>query len=683
MSPPERKPSSDRVRARGSFALVAWIVWCAIVSANYFAVAWNTVQWREPAELFPAIYWREALVRDALGLLGCAVVLLAGWWLGTNILRRARVALSQPFERPVFEVAIGFAGLSLLCLSLSWFGLYRPYVLRWILSALSALAIAQWWMRGTSRSHPWRKGDRIDGVFLLCVVAACGFALIAALAPEIEYDALWYHLWLPSRWLAEGRPVDLVSEYISLYPLGSELLYGCAMSVGGPVAAKLLHFICLPALGLIAAMLTRQWFPMARASAGAAISIVVPLLIWEAGTAYVDLAFACYIGLVAYALMRYMESSGATWLLLAAFTMGVALAIKNLALVAFGIAAIALAVSQLRRAGLAGAVRTVTLFVTLALLFPAPWYARAWQASGNPVFPDLYSVFGARPPERWDDRAERALARFKETFGRTRTPAHLLALPWDVTMHGARYKGTLGPIFLMLIPVALIAARRRDSVHARVWAVTGAIAAYGAIWASPISSFQLRFLTPAVPLLAALSAYGLSQLPKGAIAIVVPLLLVNLPPFTAWHERDRHGWEGWLSHTARGVPLQVVIGAESEQHYLARLVPSYRAWSFIDAHVPPGSRVLTFAGGDHLYSHVDRIWSDSPAARAATWDLRAGREAEAKSALARLRVTHVLFDRRQLEQTAAGQLAIASAAMRTCCLDRIYEDDRFGVYRLR
>ena len=43
--------------------------------------------------------------------------------------------------------------------------------------------------------------------------------LIGALAPEVEYDSLWYHLWLPKLWLEAGRPVDMVEEYISLWPM--------------------------------------------------------------------------------------------------------------------------------------------------------------------------------------------------------------------------------------------------------------------------------------------------------------------------------------------------------------------------------------------------------------------------------------------------------------------------------
>ena len=92
-----------------------------------------------------------------------------------------------------------------------------------------------------------------DRVPKACILVSFVFAFVAALAPEIEHDALWYHLWLPQQWLGTGRPVDIIHEYVSLYPLSWELLYGAAMTIGGPVAARLLHFACLP---LLAAALT-------------------------------------------------------------------------------------------------------------------------------------------------------------------------------------------------------------------------------------------------------------------------------------------------------------------------------------------------------------------------------------------------------------------------------------------
>ena len=622
-----------------------------------------------------------ALARAATAAGAATLVIAAAWATGSLLLRRVSTLFERPLDRPLFELAAGLGALSFTFLALASAGWYRPAVVRAVVIAAAFGAVFAAWRRWSERAIRPAPARRVSAVGAACAagaLVAIGFALIGALAPEIEYDALWYHLWLPARWLAAGRTVDLVHEYPSLYPLTWELLFGAALTIGGPIAAKLLHFICLPLVAITTARLAPLVEPRARGAVAAAIAIVAPTMIWEATTAYVDLALAWYVALGAYALVRYADAADRRWLALSAMTFGIAMAIKNLGLVAFAIAVVALAFIDLRRrrANDAALVRVCAAFALVALLLPLPWYVRAFAASGNPVFPDFYAVFGAEPPERWSDDNEGALQGFKDHFGRERTAANLAKLPWDVTVHGARYGGTFGPIFLLLVPFSIFAGARAR------WLLV-ACGGYVAVWASPISSFQLRFLVPIVPFLAVLAAAGLSRLPARVAWVVPPLLVLNLPPFIDWHDRDRVGWTGWLTHVMREVPLRVVLGAEAESDYLARQVPSFRAWQFINATLPPSARVLTFSGGDHLYSARDRLWSEATAAKPATWDALAGDERRARAALASLRITHVLIDRRQAAESSAGRLAIASEAMRECCLDEIYEDGRFVLYRVR
>jgi hypothetical protein len=165
------------------------------------------------------------------------------------------------------------------------------------------------------------------------------------------------------------------------------------------------------------------------------------------------------------------------------------------------------------------------------------------------------------------------------------------------------------------------------------------------------------------------------------MAAVCILLLMNLPPLLVWHETERVGWEGWLTNVPGPLPVAVVLGAETEETYLARHVPSYRAWRALER-TPADSVVLTFSGGDHLYGSRSRIWSESAAATAATWRAKAGQESAMLAALRRLGVTHVLFLKRP-GSPKFETLAIASARTRECCLVPFYEDERVTVYTVR
>jgi hypothetical protein len=322
------------------------------------------------------------------------------------------------------------------------------------------------------------------------------------------------------------------------------------------------------------------------------------------------------------------------------------------------------------------------------LLVPLPWYIRNWRASGNPFFPDLYRLFGAFPPERWNDVAEAGLTQFKNRFGDPRTPLNLLLLPWNVTIHAARYGGSFGPMFLLLLPA--LAVRRRTGVT--LW-LLAFVLIYIALWALPVGSFQMRLLTPISPLLAVLAAESCSRLAEAwpgwrAYGIVVygglaVLLLLNLPPFTSLHERDRVRYDGWLTHVVHQVPVGVVLGYESEADYLGRKVSSYNAWRYINAHLATDARVLVFGGGDNLYSERDRIPDTAIAARRATYGATRGQEEQALRALNELGVTHVLVSRRQLQSGELESLAMFQPESMVDWYKVEYADPRSLLFHLR
>ena len=669
-------------------AFTAWSAWALLVATQYFAVPDELLIIADTG-LGSLPHAGPAALRAARAIAGAAVVLLAAWGTGAFATRLLfdRTTLNAA-ERLLVGGACGFAALSAGLLGLAFLNLYRPAIVSAAVAA-AAIAGAIDITRRNFRALSLPVCRARDLPFVACSVAAVGCAFVGALAPETEYDALWYHLWLPVQWLQAGGPVDIVHEYPSLYPLSWELLGGAAYVVGGPGAAKLLHFVCLPLLGLVTSRLTSAWFPSASTQLAAALAIATPITIWEATTAYVDLALAWNVAVSLYALTRYCTSRDRRWLITAALVMGAALAVKHLALVALAIATCVLLIVELRRSKrVREPIAVAVLFAAVALAVPAPWYARAFAASGNPVFPDMYRLFGGAPAERWSAQAEQGLQAFKDRFGTPRDVEHLLRLPWDMTVHGARFGGTLGPLFLILVPPALIGRRVRGAA----WMAAAACAAYLAVWASPISSFQMRFVIPLLPLLAALGAEGARRVQGtvrtsrgGALvtAGVFVVLLFNLPPTSGWHEPDRERDNGWMTHIVRGLPFGVVLGAESEEDYLARTIPSYRAWRFVNSALPADVRILTFSGGDHLYSDRPRIWSESVAGRAATWGAPAGEERHASDALHALGVTHVLFDKRQVEHGEVSTLAIASERMRTCCLTLAYEDARFALYRVR
>ena len=672
---------------RGLVLLGGAAIWGALVYSQAVDVHLDRLQLLD-GPVWPLVAGRAAFHDAVLNLAAALAVLLAAWSTGSVVARALRTPCDLPLERVVFTLAYGFAVIACASVMLAFAGVYTEPVVRAAIAAaaIGGIALVPW--RGAA-GLGWRSIRRLPGVPVVLIACAILLAFIGALAPEIEYDALWYHLWLPQRWLEAGSAVDIVDEYISLYPLSWEMAYGAALALGGPGAAKLLHFACLPLLAAVTALLTRELFPRARGAWGAAFAVTSPIVIWEATTAYVDLALAFYACASVYALLVFSRTRVIGWLVAAAVVMGAALAIKHLALVIAAAAGATFMASELASGHkLRSVLRHGALFAAVAVVPPLPWYIRAYAASGNPVFPDLYAVFGAAPDERWSWHSEQGLQRFKDDFGRPRTARSLAMLPWDATVHASAYAGTLGPAFLALVPLAF--ARRGR----RTMAVACGCGVYLAVWASPISSFQMRFLIPLVPVGAAYAAEAIARLQRAAAerhargsgvvsAATLCLLLLNLPPLIAWQEPDRQGWEGWLRHVMRAVPIGVVAGAEPPDDYLARHVPAYRAWQFIDRSLPSGAKVLTFFSGDQLYSRQPRVWSDAASIRSLTWGMPA-REGTSFATRARAAgVTHVLVDRRQVDSGLLATIAIGAALGQSSGLTLLYEDARTRVYAVR
>ena len=665
-----------------------------LLGAAAFTVPWFFVWPRLGAAVsdlaVPALPWfGEAIGRLMIAVTGASLVGAASVGAGILVLRIVKCRFASRAEYLLFSAVSGVAVISYSSFLLALVGIFRPITLA-LLIAAALIAGAS----GVRRNWPGTLAlgtvhwTRRDAPWLALIVVAVGYGLLAALAPEKEYDALWYHLYLPRVWLEAGHPVDLLEEYVSLYPLTWDLMFAAGMTLGGPVGAKLLHFACLPLLGTVVWLGTRRFLPGLSAPAAVAFVVTTPTVLWESSTAYIDLALTLHVAAAVYALARYAEERERGWGAIAALQFGLGAATKHLGVILAVIALALYVVWAVRsRRSLRQALGHALVIGLTAAVVPSPWYARSWVASGNPVFPEMFGVFGASPPERWDAATEQSLDVFKTRFGMGRSPGDLATLPWDVTVHGASFGGALGPIFLVLIPGVLCAPRFGREVP---WLAAGVVG-YVAVWASPVSSYQLRFLIPIVPALALLAAASFEILARRAAqsssrgptllaASVLLLGLLNLPPFTPFHEADREGWSGWLTHVLRAPPLRVVIGREAEASYLAREVLSFRAWQWINAYLPGDVRVLTTAGGDQLYARRSRIPHDATIARSAVW-VGAQDLDPAVASMRRLGITHVLFDQRELSQMSAKSLVLASSRFQQACTPE-YSDGRFSVCRI-
>lgn len=389
----------------------------------------------------------------------------------------------------------------------------------------------------------------------LLAAAACGTALISALAPPTAGDALCYHLELPKRFLLEGRLIFLPDSDNATFPLLVEMWFLWALALDGGVAAQLVHWGLGVGFVVATALLARPILGTRWSTVAGCLVALVPGVNNQMTAPLNDIGLAALTTLCLAAWWRAaVVGESPRWYLVAGVMLGGAMATKYVGLVfAMALGATGLlrawrATPDQRRAMVVGA----GAMAALAICVSGTWYARAAWYRGNPVYPFLSEYVGEPgPPTQVDAKAPLG-------YG----PAGMLVAPWALTMSPERLGGRghqLGPLFLMALP-ALVFARRLRGI-----ATLGTFAAlYAVAWLELRQNS--RFLLPIVPPLAIAVAWAwhevrrLPPAPRGVIVLATMAAMMVSAVVPVW--RCRGAWG-------------VACGLESRPEFLFREEPTF------------------------------------------------------------------------------------------------------------
>jgi hypothetical protein len=624
-----------------------------------------------------------------LAILIAAVFFCAAWGAGSLVIRRTPGA---PTDVSLVQVAVGSGLLGYAAFVLGLIGWFRPAALITIL--LLGVAALMWSLRrggvlGGLGLHPDEPGTRerwLAPAVALTAAAALGWGLLGALLPEVEYDALWYHLTFPRRYLASGFLEDMACDHMSPSPQHVELMYGYGLVAGDARTAKLIHM----GFGVLAAAWTGR---LAAQDAGrtwglvaVAFFLTAPTVLWEMTTAYNELPLALFgTGAVAL-LLEWRRSGSRHFLVLAGVLLGFGLAGKHLA--TFFLAPLALGVllvsTPARPRAAARRIGNASLLVAVAVAVALPWYIRAWVLTGNPLFPMFYDALTALGIEvrRWDAVQQSGWAAAMDRYGHGRGAAALLLLPFRATWNSVQYAGSMGPAWLLGLPL-LVLVWKRLAADAKLMA--GLVLVFLVLWATPWSSFQIRYLVPIAPLVSVLLAAAVREFSgilvevgwvtarKLVVVGMVAVLVLNLPAFVRLHDA-RRGWIPNTIHVPWPVGPRTVLGLHDPELYLRSYLKSYRVVPRVNALVPADGRIVWSAEAAHFYIRAETIMDYSICVREATWGSGPGDEEAAYRHLRAAGVTHVVWDRTHYDEEDEG-LAIRSSRFLGCYAERLYEVD--------
>jgi hypothetical protein len=334
-----------------------------------------------------------------------------------------------------------------------------------------------------------------------------------------------YHLPYARLWAETGALA--VNPYLRypLFPYNFELLYAGALLFGNDVVPHLLHALAgwLVAAGiyLAASRFFDRWVGLL------AVVFFLSTVSWGFANAYIDLGLTLFVFFSFLSLALWYEKSNHVFLYLAGAFLGLAIGTKYTGLLYVPIFAILVLMRE----------RRPTVLVKLALLFVLSggyWYLRNYLISGDPVHPLAGKYFGYWLWDSGDMKDQAAdIARMSDFIPQVYVPA---LAAWLLLKSSST-------IFRGLI-----------------------IVAYAAVLTWFATSQYERYLTPAFPFLAILSA-------------LVVVRLARLEPV-------KRAWR-WLSagRTARLLPvlkiaLVLIVAQKSVKaaaHYLDDVFASENA----------------------------------------------------------------------------------------------------------
>lgn len=514
-----------------------------------------------------------------------AILALAFGW-GLRLVRMVRLGNRG---RGFLALGLGFAlqGTALFGLGLA--GLLNPFLIAALLLSAGIPALPVLGEAAGAARRLLGKGwlELLVGISTALV---CAWYLTAALAPELGWDALTYHLRVPSHYLAAGRVYLVPFSLGSFYPFLAEMWSMAAQAFGGDSAAKLLNHAFLPMTCLLLARMGEEAGSRLAGLAGALLFAAMPASGVLSSQCYNDMEVAFLSLLAVWASSR----PGLARRLSAGALCGAAIGCKYTGAYILPMC-LALWTWQEwkgRRSFLAVAVPCAVALAVFAI-----WPLRDWLWTGNPVFPLAPRLF---PMTGWNPYFT---AQQAESIVPVQPPSGLLApvlamihfpfeWPWNIFAIGVSFS----PLITGFLPGLLLPGASRE---ARLPAVCGMV--YIALWVLAQAS-DGRYLMTA----AALLAY-----PAGAAAV----RFASASSVAALGTGFAFAWVvggqlvHWTAYEAQAyAPFRVSMGLETRDTYRARaMLPNFEYMplaNLINSTIPRRARLLLYS--DIVTYYIDR-----------------------------------------------------------------------------
>ena len=506
-------------------AFVFLLIWIVFVLGGYYV-------YHKPFSPQQVIIWIKGLYQTIVGFL---IVICAG---GIGLRVIGKFFPKQP-ATTIQSVGVGFGILGTSYLGMGWI-----IGVRWYLSLILIGLMLIWsrrsvvdWLQNLIRTVGKVLPTKRPSIVLAILIGLLmGEAWLVSLSPPLAFDSLVYHLSLPLAYIQNGRFIYTAWNTFWGMPQLGEMLYTMAMSLGGMEAGTVFGWMigALSVVGLGEMLyndLSKEeiWIAYSAVFCGSTFAESL-------GWGYVDW-IAFFFGVcILLTFKQAINRLSGDQIVLAGIFSGFALGTKYTAGVVLIASLLAIVFLHLIRSqgGLrrpakvnpidfALLMKSIIMFLAVVLIVSLPWWLKNIVAVRQPFYPILFPA------------GEISLVRLQfysniESWGKWYTA---LFLPFTSTILGIEgkegFNATIGPLFLLFSPLALLSFVKRDNPEYNfVWltfifAMTGWV-----VWGigSRIAGYliQSRLYWAIFPSLVVLVGFGcrhLSQMRMGSIRMRV------------------------------------------------------------------------------------------------------------------------------------------------------------------
>ena len=515
--------------------------------------------------------------------------------------------------------------------------------------------------------------------------------------PQILWDTFTVYAYLGKQiYHQNGIPLFFGSsgsvEWSANYPILVPMLYAWFnFSMGredNPLSRTIFPIFGIATLAS-AYLFSRRLHSSSAAVFSVYVLITTPIFFSHLSIGYIDIVLTFYFTLALYFLQKTYEKANSGYAFLSGFLAGLAAWTKYQGLFLMPIILVSWILVRLSDKPHSRNVDHLFLKVILTFIITAsPWYLRNWISVGNPVYPNMSTIFGGRNLDPWllSQNYEYWIGRWAVLLGTDRSYDNLLRLPIRLLIkdNSLESLGQDGVGLLLTsfgIPSLFLSLLKRRKTE---FLLISWVLIYFSLWLLFLYYF-IRYLLPITPPLSILAGKLISEISSKIknskrIQKIFLLMMMFIPLSAAFFIPTEMLAILGPSRTFQDYVFFRPFNPPTTMESLKHAMPMDVAlWEFINEETPPESVLLSF---DHRAYFIDRkiIFADSTEVKGI---YLAPNLSVAVSFLRSLNITHVIVEPWYKDIPLWYKSPLFRSLENTTYFTKIFEERGYRLYELK